>query len=130
MIKVPPKKLLREFGFLTGIGIPLIIGWIIPSFLGHAFRVWTLWVGVPALILGITYPKSLKRPYQFWMLLGHILGWVNSRIILGLIFIFVVQPMALLMKLFGYNPLPKKNPNLSTYRQLRSNQKIDLTRIF
>ena len=85
MTNKPSKKDLREFGLLLGIGFPLLIGWIIPLFLGHEFRAWTLWLSLPSLTLGITYPKALKFPYRLWMLLGHGLGLINSRIILGLI---------------------------------------------
>ena len=40
------KKQLREFGFLIGFGLPISIGWIIPSLGGHGFRGWTLWVAI------------------------------------------------------------------------------------
>ena len=64
------------------------------------------------------------------MKLGHLLGWVNSKVILGLVFIFVVQPIAIIMKSFGYDPLKKKKTNNSTYREIRSSFKIDLRKIF
>ena len=130
MARKTSTKDLRDFGLLVGIVFPLLIGWIIPSLLGHSFRSWTLFIGIPMLILGINYPIGLKKVYKLWMLIGNSLGWVNSKLILGLIFILVVQPMSLIMKLFGYNPLTKKNADLSTYRELKSNQQIDLTRIF
>ena len=77
------KKKLREFGFLIGFGFPLLIGWILPFIIGHSFRNWTLWIGIPALIFAIARPISLFYAYKIWMKLGHILGWINSRIILG-----------------------------------------------
>ena len=84
------KKQLREFGFLIGFGFPIIIGWIIPAIGGHIFRSWSLWVGCPSLILGILKPRLLFYPYQGWMKIGNALGWVNSRIILGLVFLLVL----------------------------------------
>ena len=124
------KKQLREFGFLIGLGIPIFIGWIIPSIGGHVFKSWTLWVGIPSLLVGILKPDLLLYPYKGWMALGHALGWINSRIILGLIFLVVLQPIALLMRAFGHDPLRKKQSNKSSYREHRINHKIDLTRIF
>jgi len=79
------KKQLREFGLLIGFGFPILIGWILPLIGGHLFRTWTLWIGIPSLILGILNPRILSYPYKVWMKLGHALGWINSRIILGLI---------------------------------------------
>ena len=64
------------------------------------------------------------------MKLGHVLGWVNSKVILGLVFIFVLQPIAFIMKSFGYDPLKKKKTSKTTYRETRSNFKIDLRKIF
>ena len=95
------KKQLREFGLLIGFGFPTFVGWLLPSFFGHEFRTWTLWIGIPVLILGLTAPRLLHYPYKCWMALGHALGWVNSHIILGLVFIAVLQPIAYIMRLTG-----------------------------
>tara|TARA_B100001250_G_C19503588_1_gene658507 strand:- start:216 stop:608 length:393 start_codon:yes stop_codon:yes gene_type:complete len=124
------KKQLREFGLLIGLGFPIIIGWILPAFGGHVFRSWTLCVSFPSLLLGILKPGLLLYPYRGWMALGHALGWINSRIILGLVFIVVLQPIALTMRIFGYDPLRKKKSNKKSYREVKENQEINLTRIF
>ena len=124
------NKTLREFGFFVGIGFPVLVGTVLPLFGGHTFRYWTLWVGLPLLFVAILKPALLFHPYKFWMKLGHLLGWVNSKVILGLVFIFVVQPIAIIMKSFGYDPLKKKKTNNTTYREIRSNFKIDLRKIF
>ncbi len=124
------KKQLREFGLLIGFGFPILIGWLLPSLVGHGFRAWTLWVGGPGLILGLTAPRLLHYPYKGWMALGHLLGWVNSHIILGLVFIVVLQPIAYIMRLLRYDPLRKRRKGRKTYREVRANNHIDLTRIF
>ena len=124
------KKQLREFGFLIGLGFPILIGWILPTITGHGFRAWTLWVGIPGLILGLTIPRFLYYPYKAWMALGHALGWVNSHLILGLVFILVLQPIAYIMRLFKYDPLRKRRRGVETYREIRPNNHIELTRIF
>ena len=124
------KKQLREFGLLIGFGFPTLIGWVLPSIFRHEFRLWTLWVGTLGLILGLTAPRLLKYPYKGWMALGHTLGWINSHIILGLVFIFVVQPIAYIMRLTGYDPLRRRRKGEKTYRENRQNHLTDLTRIF
>ena len=124
------KKQLREFGLLVGFGFPILIGWLIPSLFGHEFRAWTLWIGISGFILGLTAPRLLSYPYKFWMALGHALGWVNSHIILGLVFIVVLQPIAYVMRLTGYDPLRRRRKREKTYRENRQNCNIDLTRIF
>tara|TARA_E500000331_G_C16685424_1_gene467302 strand:+ start:70 stop:462 length:393 start_codon:yes stop_codon:yes gene_type:complete len=124
------KKQLSEFGYLIGFGFPILIGWIIPAIGGHLFRKWTLWISIPFLIIGILKPRLLFYPYKLWMALGFALGWINSRIILGIVFLLVLQPIALIMKFLGYDPLKIKNSNESSYRENKSNHKVDLTRIF
>ena len=124
------KKQLREFGFFIGFGFPIIIGWIIPAINGHVFSEWTLWIAAPSLMIGILKPRLLFYPYKGWMLLGLALGWINSRIILGLVFFLVLQPIALIMKFVGYDPLKIKKNNERSYRENKKDHKVDLTRIF
>ena len=124
------EKQLREFGFLIGFGFPIIIGWIMPAISGHFFRSWSLLVGFPILILGIIKPSLLSIPYKFWMKLGHILGWINSKIVLGLVYFIILLPIALIMKIFGYDPLRKKKSNQISYREIKEDNEVDLKRIF
>ena len=125
-----PQKTLREFGFFIGIGFPFLIGWALPLIGGHSFRTWTLWLGIISIILAISKPRFLIYPYRAWMKLGHILGLVNSRIILGLIFLIVLQPIALIMRIFGHDPLRTKKFAQKSYRELKTNHKVNLEKIF
>ena len=120
------KKQLREFGLLIGFGFPTLIGWVLPSIFRHEFRLWTLWVGTLGLILGLTAPRLLKYPYKGWMALGDTLGWINSHIILGLVFILVLQPIAYIMRLTGYDPLRRRRKGDTSYREDRKDHKTDL----
>ena len=124
------RKQLIEFGFLVGLGFPILIGWIIPALSGHNFRVWTLFIGMPLLVLACLKPQLLSFPYRLWMKLGEYLGWINSHLILGIVFLIILNPIALIMKLFNYDPLRKKWSNCRSYREIKKNDKIDLTRIF
>ncbi len=124
------KKNLREFGLIIGFGFPIVIGWIIPLLGGHFFRIWTLWIAIPAIIIGIFKPILLLYPYKVWMKIGYILGWINSRIILGLVYLLVLLPIAFIMKIFGYDPLKINKSYDKTYREIKKNNKIILTKIF
>ena len=124
------KKQLREFGLFMGFSFPVLIGWIIPVLGGHTFRIWTLWIAIPFLIIGILKPRLLFYPYKGWMALGLALGWINSRIILGLVFFFVLQPIAFLMKFVGYDPLKTKKGNEMSFREKKSNYQVNLKKLF
>ena len=130
MKEIISKKQLREFGLLIGFGFPILLGWLIPKLTGHEFREWTLWVGFIGLIIGLTSPRLLYYPYKFWMKLGLTLGWVNSRIILGLVFIIVLLPISVVMRLIGYDPLRTKRKGEKTFREKRKDHQTELTRIF
>ena len=125
-----PKKTLREFGFLIGILFPFLIGWALPLIGGHSFRTWTLGLGIISIILAISKPRLLIYPYRAWMQLGHILGLLNSRIILGLVFLIVLQPIALFMRIFGHDPLRTKKFAQKSYREIKTNHKVNLKKIF
>ncbi len=125
-----PQKTLREFGFLIGFIFPFLIGWILPLMSGHSFRTWTLFISIPSIILAFTKPILLLYPYRAWMNLGHILGWLNSRIILGLVFSIVLQPIALIMRILGHDPLRTKKIAQKSYREIKTNHKVNLKKIF
>ena len=125
-----PNKTLRQFGFLICFTFPFLIGWFLPLLGGHPFRVWTLFISMPAGILGILRPGLLLYPYIAWMKLGLILGWVNSRIILGLVFLIVLIPISLVMKSIGHDPLRTKKFSQKSYREIKTNHKVNLNKIF
>lgn len=124
------KKILKEFGLLVGFGLPILIALIIPAISGHTFRIWKLFIGLPLIFLAILMPNSLLYIYKAWMGLGNILGWLNSRLILGLVFIFVLQPIALIMKIIGHDPLRLKRTNQKSYKVSKKDFQIDLKKIF
>ena len=125
------NKTLREFGLVFSLFFPLLIGFLIPNIYGHSYREWTLWVGLIFLILGLAKPNTLYLPYQLWIKLGYALGYVNSKIIFGLIFYLLVTPIGLVMRMFKYDPLNIKfNRKNKSYKEDCKNDRIDLTRIF
>ena len=123
------KKNLKEFGLVFGIGLPLIIGFLLPLLFGHNYRLWTLFVGIIFLLLSIVSPLALKIPYKIWMQLGNILGWINSKIILTIVYILVLIPISIIMKFIGYDPLNLKNVKSQSYKK-RVEYNINLNRIF
>ena len=124
------KKQLRQFGFLIAFVFPFLIGYLIPLIHGGYFKIWTLFISIPFLILGIFKPNLLLYAYNSWMKIGLILGWINSRLILGLVFLIVLLPISLIMRLLGYDPLKIKNVKKQSYREDKRNYKVDLKKIF
>jgi hypothetical protein len=67
------------------------------------------------------------------MKLGHVLGLINSKILLSLVFFLVLTPIAFLAKLRGKNSLNlKRNTSSDSYYSTRNYEykKEDLENIF
>lgn len=124
------KKKLRDFGFFVGLGFPVIIGFLIPLLFRHNFRIWTLWLACPILFFTIFNPTILFYPYKAWMSLGYCLGRINSTLILSLIYIFLLIPIAFIMKIFKYDPLRIKRFNKKSYFENNKKHIVDLRKIF
>jgi len=124
------EKDFKNFGLLIGILFPILYGFLIPFLWSHDFKFWTLIVGLLFLILGKYKPVFLKIPYKLWMKFGDILGWINTRIILGVIFLLVLIPISILMKIVGHDPLKKRRLLSKTYLENNQNHVIDLEKIF
>lgn len=53
------------------------------------------------------------------MKFAHILGWINTRIILTLVYFLIISPLALLFKLIGKDPMNRKFTTTETYWEKR-----------
>ena len=113
------KKTLRQFGLMVG-GVFLLIGLWPFVRRQEAVLIWAVVPGSLLAVAGLVVPSLLKQVYQGWMWVGHVLGWVNTRIILGVLFYGVVTPMGLVMKLTGRDPMRRGyEPDARTYRVIR-----------
>ena len=65
-------------------------------------------IAVAALFAGacVVAPSAMKHVYRGWMRFAEALGWINTRVLLVVIFYLVVTPIGLLMRLFRRSPLP------------------------
>ncbi|MFL6245123.1 MAG: SxtJ family membrane protein [Thermoanaerobaculia bacterium] len=57
------------------------------------------------LLLAAIAPALLRPVYRGWMRVGEALGWINTRVLLTLVFFLVVTPIGVLMRLFGRSPI-------------------------
>lgn len=62
-------------------------------------------LAVGLLLLGMVWARAYKPLAMLWLGLSLALGAVMSRLILCLIFFIVVTPLALVMRLFGHDPM-------------------------
>ncbi|MFK7810026.1 MAG: SxtJ family membrane protein [Saprospiraceae bacterium] len=74
-----------------------------------------LYVAAVIGIAGVASPVLRDLILKVWFQLAEVLGWINSRILLSLIFFLVLTPIALLHRIFSSNPLQLKNDSDSTF---------------
>ncbi len=113
------NKQLRSFGFTVGGIFALMALW--PAVVrGQTPRWWALAAAGGLLVPALVFPRVLFWPHRGWTALGHVLGWINTRIILGLVFYVIVTPMGMVRRWLGKDPMGKRlRPDLESYRVLR-----------
>lgn len=109
-------KELRQFGLLVG-GVFSVIG-LWPMFLrGEPLRLWAVVLGSLLILLGSLAPTWLAPIHRGWMWVGHVLGWINTRIILGVIFYGLITPIGIVFRMLGKDTMRQSfSDTSSTYR--------------
>lgn len=110
------SRKLREFALVVSTGF-LLLFTALPWTLHKSPQLWP--VGLAALLgaIALVHPAWLAPLYQFWMRAGQALGWVNSRLILGILFYVVITPIGLAMRALGKDPLHLSiDRDATTYR--------------
>lgn len=110
-------KQLRQFGFIMGGGLILFFGLLIPWIWDRGYPLWP-WVAAGAFVTaGLVYPKILTPVFRGWLKIGHVLGWINTRIILGVVFFVIFFPVALILRVLRKDPMARKyQPDSRSYR--------------
>jgi hypothetical protein len=116
---------LRKFGLTLSLGLIGIFGLIAPLLLHKSLPTWPFLVGSTILIPTFVQPLWLKWVYNPWMKLGAVLGWINTRIILGIIYFVLITPVGIIMRLCGKDTMQKRlDKNATTYRKINTPQSI------
>jgi hypothetical protein len=113
----PDKRELRHFGLLMGALIALLFGALLPWLWGFGHALWPWLVGGAFVLWAALAPWMLAPVYRIWMKIGAVLGWVNTRLILGVVFYFLFTPIGLIMRLFRHDAMARKfEPRADSYR--------------
>jgi len=100
-------KELRQFGLVTGGMLVLFFDLLIPWIWGLSMPLWPVVVAAVLASMALVLPAALGPVYKIWMLFAEALGWVNTRIILSLIFFLIFFPFGIIMRMFN-DPMRRK----------------------
>lgn len=83
-------------------------------------------------LVSIFIPPAAKAIEWLWLKFALALGWVNARIILGIVYFVFLLPIAWISRLFTNDPLMLKAKKSSTLYATRNHQykKEDLENIW
>ena len=101
----PQRKQLVTFGITMAVAVAVLM----------LLRVWRSGFDAIAIALSIVAalfivstlvaPSALAPVYRGWMRFAEALGWINTRVLLILIFYLVVTPIGLMMRIFRRSTL-------------------------
>lgn len=116
----------RKFGLTTGAIIAVLFGLLIPWLFDFDLPVWP-WITAGILgALALAIPSFLQPVYNIWMRFGHVMNWINTRIILGILFYGIFLPTGLVMRILGKDPMQRTlGDSISSYRVQSHNDSKD-----
>lgn len=121
------KAELRKFGLTVGTAFAVFgaISW----WRGHELPPRVLWTLAGLLIIpGLIAPSILGPVQRGWMAFAMVLGHVNTRIILTVLYYLVMTPVGLIMRLFR-DPLDRSLKDTRDSQWVRrESQPVDVAR--
>jgi len=82
-------------------------------------------IGFFLLSSGIVMPKVFKPVYLIWMIFALAIGWVMTRLILGLLYFLIITPIGAIPRLFGKQFLELKwDPSKRSYWNVRDSKDL------
>jgi hypothetical protein len=95
------NKALREFAVIMAVAFTVIFCLLLPWLFERSRPLWPLVVAGVLLLQAAVYPPSLIPVQKIWFRLGGILGWINTRITLALVFFLLLTPIGWLQRTRG-----------------------------
>jgi hypothetical protein len=114
--KAMSNKELRKFGLVTGGLLILFFDLLIPWIWDRTPPLWPVITAGLLAAMALLFPASLGLVYKVWMRFAEALGWVNTRIILTVMFYLIFFPVGMIMRIFS-DPMRRKfDDSADTYR--------------
>lgn len=115
---------LRNFGLILATGILIFFGVLFPLLRDRAIQLttWPWYLALAIAVLSLAAPSALRPVHTGWMFIGRILGYINTRIILGIIYLALFTPIAFVLKLLKKDPMRRVFDAKATSYRIDSRQ--------
>ena len=111
------RKGLRQFGLVTGAIIAGLFGAALPWLFGFDYPVWPWVIGAVLGLWGLVAPESMGGFYPLWMQFALLLNKITTPVIMGVLFLLVFTPVALVMRITGRDTMARRfDPDAASYR--------------
>ena len=94
------EKDIQSFSLVVG-GAVVLLGGIAFYMTRSPTARYMFIAGGVIMLLGVCAPGILRPLQRAWMMGAVLLGWVMTRVILGVLFFAVLTPIGLFMRIFG-----------------------------
>jgi len=91
-------------GFGLGVAVLLLAVALVPLLAGRPLRWWALAAMSACLLPALARPALLVPLERSWIRLGELLQQVVNPLLMALVFLVVVTPMGLILRLLGRDP--------------------------
>ena len=71
--------------------------------------------GLALLLTGLLSASGSHKFHRLWMRLAHVLGYVNSRILLSAIYFLVMTPYGLVLRVLGRDTMNRREASRKSY---------------
>ncbi|HRI04272.1 MAG TPA: SxtJ family membrane protein [Pyrinomonadaceae bacterium] len=118
MLKKDPKTVTSGEARKTALIVAAVLT-AIGAFLLYRGRTTNAWifggVALALVIVGLFVPPLAKLFHRVWMWIAVKLGWINSRILLTLVYFLMFVPYKLVSRIVGRDPLNLRQPVGDSY---------------
>ncbi|MEP7328927.1 MAG: SxtJ family membrane protein [Betaproteobacteria bacterium] len=112
----PTDREMRQFGAILAVAV-LVIFCMLPWYYGRVIPWWPVGVAAILMLFAATWPQALAPLYRGWMRVGHVLGWINTRVLLGAVFFLLIVPLGMVLRMLGKRGMARgPDPGAASYR--------------
>lgn len=126
----PGSKQLRIFSVLQIIFFAIVAFWLLDGTSYARIANVALVVSLIIGIVGFAWPPLAQVVYVVWIALVFPIGWTVSHVVLAVLFFLVITPIAIIMKLCGYDSMQREFDRQAATYWKRREPNDDASRYF